>query len=231
MKSEQTELTHVAALVTHYALAHPEKHFELHSATQALLTAPGVSSVGDRLFQIFGRDVFQQMIPVAAEVDFARAGIPGATAVEARCGLDTAGAGFSARERVRVEAGAAEAQSQLDLHLRERALDSRPSDPALVVGGVPQHPAAYVVSRGASLLGDAAARGGCERASGEDRGALPAVEFYSRFSARCRAHGADEGAACGQLYCRDAWWRADGVGADAGCESAAGCGFGFDAAW
>src|SRR5580693_3899647 len=41
MKTEQTELTHVAALVTHYALAHPKKHFELHSATQALLTAPG----------------------------------------------------------------------------------------------------------------------------------------------------------------------------------------------
>jgi DNA mismatch repair protein MutL len=76
MKTEQTELTHVAALVTHYALAHPEKHFELHSASHALLTAPGVSSAGDRLFQIFGRDVFQQMIPVAAEVDFARAGIP-----------------------------------------------------------------------------------------------------------------------------------------------------------
>ena len=34
----QTELAHVAALVTHYALAHPGKHFELHSATQALLT-------------------------------------------------------------------------------------------------------------------------------------------------------------------------------------------------
>jgi DNA mismatch repair protein MutL len=76
MKTEQTELTHVAALVTHYALAHPEKHFELHSATQALLTAPGVGSAGDRLFQIFGRDVFQQMIPVTAEMDFARAGIP-----------------------------------------------------------------------------------------------------------------------------------------------------------
>jgi len=76
LKSEQTELTHVAALVTHYALAHPEKHFELHSATNALLTAPGVASAGDRIFQIFGRDVFQQMIPVAAEVDFSRAGIP-----------------------------------------------------------------------------------------------------------------------------------------------------------
>ncbi|HEY0308783.1 MAG TPA: DNA mismatch repair endonuclease MutL [Acidobacteriaceae bacterium] len=76
LKSEQTELTHVAALVTHYALAHPRKHFELHSATQALLVAPGVANAGERIFQIFGRDVFQQMLPVTAEADFARSGIP-----------------------------------------------------------------------------------------------------------------------------------------------------------
>ena len=44
LKSEQTELSHIAALVTHYALAHPTKHFELHSATQALLIAPAVSN-------------------------------------------------------------------------------------------------------------------------------------------------------------------------------------------
>src|SRR6266571_35521 len=31
LKSEQTELSHIAALVTHYALAHPTKRFELHS--------------------------------------------------------------------------------------------------------------------------------------------------------------------------------------------------------
>src|SRR6201996_3316991 len=33
LKSETTELSHVTALVTHYALAHPDKHFELHSAS------------------------------------------------------------------------------------------------------------------------------------------------------------------------------------------------------
>src|SRR5678815_1917195 len=33
LKSESTELSHIASLVTHYALAHPDKHFELHSAT------------------------------------------------------------------------------------------------------------------------------------------------------------------------------------------------------
>jgi DNA mismatch repair protein MutL len=76
LKSEQTELSHIAALVTHYALAHPTRHFELHSATQALLIAPAVNSNADRLFQIFGRDTFNLMLPTAAEMDFARAGLP-----------------------------------------------------------------------------------------------------------------------------------------------------------
>ena len=76
LRSEQTELSHIAALVTHYALANPDRHFELHSATQSLLTAPITASAGDRLFQIFGRDTSAHMIPTAAEIDFARAGLP-----------------------------------------------------------------------------------------------------------------------------------------------------------
>jgi DNA mismatch repair protein MutL len=76
LRAEQTELGHVAALVTHYALAHPEIHFELHSATQALLIAPAVANAGERLYQIFGRETFESLIPVAAEIDFSRAGLP-----------------------------------------------------------------------------------------------------------------------------------------------------------
>jgi DNA mismatch repair protein MutL len=76
LKSEQTELSHIAALVTHYALVHPTKHFELHSATQALLIAPAVANAADRLFQIFGKDTSNYMLPIAAELDFTRAGLP-----------------------------------------------------------------------------------------------------------------------------------------------------------
>jgi DNA mismatch repair protein MutL len=76
LKSEQTELSHIAALVTHYALVHPAKHFELHSATQALLTAPAVRNSSDRLFQICGHDTSSYMLPTTAELDFARAGLP-----------------------------------------------------------------------------------------------------------------------------------------------------------
>jgi DNA mismatch repair protein MutL len=76
LKSEQTELSHIAALVTHYALAHPTRHFELHSATQALLVAPAVANAGERLFQIFGKATFHLMLPTAAEMDFTRTGLP-----------------------------------------------------------------------------------------------------------------------------------------------------------
>jgi DNA mismatch repair protein MutL len=76
LRSEQTELSHIAALVTHYALANPTRHFELHSATQALLTAPMTATTADRLFQIFGKETSSHMIPTAAEIDFARVGLP-----------------------------------------------------------------------------------------------------------------------------------------------------------
>jgi DNA mismatch repair protein MutL len=76
LKAESTELGHVTALVTHYALAHPDKHFELHSATHALLIAPPVKRSSERIFQIFGNDTLQQLIPVAAELKMERAGLP-----------------------------------------------------------------------------------------------------------------------------------------------------------
>src|SRR6202000_2194420 len=67
LKSETTELSHVTALVTHYALAHPDKHFELHSATHALLQAPPVRRLEERIFQIFGSETLDQLLSIAAE--------------------------------------------------------------------------------------------------------------------------------------------------------------------
>jgi len=76
LRAESTELSHVTALVTHYALAHPDKHFELHSATHALLVAPPVSKPSERIFQIFGNATLDHLIPAAAERPFDRAGLP-----------------------------------------------------------------------------------------------------------------------------------------------------------
>ena len=76
LKAESTELSHVTALVTHYALAHPDKHFELHSASHALLIAPPVSKSAERLHQIFGSELLNQLLPFAAERSLEHAGLP-----------------------------------------------------------------------------------------------------------------------------------------------------------
>jgi DNA mismatch repair protein MutL len=76
LKAESTELSHLASLVTHYALAHPEKHFELHSATNAMLVAAPVESHSDRIYQILGRETLDQLIPVSASMDLDRVGLP-----------------------------------------------------------------------------------------------------------------------------------------------------------
>ena len=76
LKSESTELSHIASLVTHYALAHPEKHIELHSATNALLVAPPVAGHGERVYQVFGRETLDQLIPLAAMQPLERIGLP-----------------------------------------------------------------------------------------------------------------------------------------------------------
>src|SRR5579864_2345849 len=76
LKAESTELSHLASLVTHYALAHPDKHFELHSATEAMLIAAPVNSHSDRIYQIFGRETLDQLVPLAATMKLERVGIP-----------------------------------------------------------------------------------------------------------------------------------------------------------
>jgi DNA mismatch repair protein MutL len=76
LRSESTELSHIASLVTHYALAHPEKHFELHSAANALLVAPPVAGHRERVYQVFGRETLDQLIPLAALQPLERIGLP-----------------------------------------------------------------------------------------------------------------------------------------------------------
>jgi DNA mismatch repair protein MutL len=76
LKAESTELSHIASLVTHYALAHPEKHFELHSSSNAMLVAPPVANHRDRVYQVFGKETLDQMITVAAELPLERIGLP-----------------------------------------------------------------------------------------------------------------------------------------------------------
>jgi len=62
LKSETTELGHIASLVTHYALAHPDKQFVLKTPTQEILNAAPVETMAERLYQVFGRQAAAEMV-------------------------------------------------------------------------------------------------------------------------------------------------------------------------
>jgi len=62
LRSEQTELAHIASLVTHYSLAHPGKTFELWNGGANLLHATPVETLRERVFQVFGGQLLDDLI-------------------------------------------------------------------------------------------------------------------------------------------------------------------------
>jgi DNA mismatch repair protein MutL len=68
LKSETTELGHIASLVTHYALANPGKQFVLTTPTQQIVDCAPTELLADRVYQLFGRQALDELveIPVAS---------------------------------------------------------------------------------------------------------------------------------------------------------------------
>ena len=62
LRSEQTELAHISSLVTHYSLAHPDKTFELWNGGMNLLHATPVETLRERVFQVFGSELLEDLI-------------------------------------------------------------------------------------------------------------------------------------------------------------------------
>jgi DNA mismatch repair protein MutL len=65
LKSESTELGHIASLVTHYALAHPDKSFRLASLSNEILNVSPVSSLRERVYQVMGAQTLEQLVEIA----------------------------------------------------------------------------------------------------------------------------------------------------------------------
>jgi DNA mismatch repair protein MutL len=68
LRSEQTELAHIASLVTHYSLAHPDKAFELHHGPSELLRVTPVATPQERVFQVFGSRILEDLVEFGPEV-------------------------------------------------------------------------------------------------------------------------------------------------------------------
>ncbi len=64
LKSDTTELGHIASLVTHYALANPTRQFTLTTPTQEIVNCPPVEKLADRVYQLFGRQALDELVEI-----------------------------------------------------------------------------------------------------------------------------------------------------------------------
>jgi len=64
LRTEQTELAHIASLVTHYSLAHPDKTFLLHSGPTELLHVTPVATLEERVYQVFGSQALENLVEI-----------------------------------------------------------------------------------------------------------------------------------------------------------------------
>src|SRR5580698_3742233 len=66
LRSDQTELAHIASLATHYSLAHPKKAFQLrhqiNQGTSQLLDVTPVETLQERVYQVFGSQTLDELI-------------------------------------------------------------------------------------------------------------------------------------------------------------------------
>src|SRR5207247_5763994 len=67
LRSDQTELAHIASLATHYSLAHPGKTFWLTSGANELLHATPVTTLRERVFQVFGSSALEELVELGAK--------------------------------------------------------------------------------------------------------------------------------------------------------------------
>jgi DNA mismatch repair protein MutL len=71
LRSEATESFHLANLVTHYALAHPEISFTLMNNGREVLRASAAADLRERAYQIFGAEFLESLLEVAGGRDTA----------------------------------------------------------------------------------------------------------------------------------------------------------------
>jgi DNA mismatch repair protein MutL len=73
LRSESYELSQVTSYCTHYALAFPEIQFILRSGSFEVLSTPSVPDFRERVFQVFGNDLLDELVEHRKE--FGRSGL------------------------------------------------------------------------------------------------------------------------------------------------------------
>ncbi len=86
LRTDKTELAHIASLVTHYSLAHIDKSFYLAHEKGELLNATPVKELRERVYQVFGADTLDSLVELELReraLEVAASPVPATRAVEA----------------------------------------------------------------------------------------------------------------------------------------------------
>jgi len=122
LKSETTELGHIASLVTHYALAHPDRQFVLKTPTQEILNVSaasvssdaatpelvegiekpqqGIAGLAERVYQLFGRQALEELFEIPPTSAPVRAAMTEPALEEAERASVVTISGFASRPQV-----------------------------------------------------------------------------------------------------------------------------------
>jgi DNA mismatch repair protein MutL len=127
LKSETTELGHIASLVTHYALAHPDRQFVLKTPTQEILNVSaavvsagangsgesaagsdeveakpqqGIAGLAERVYQLFGRAALDELFEIPPTSAPVRAAITEPQMEESERSAVLTVSGFASRPQV-----------------------------------------------------------------------------------------------------------------------------------
>ena len=178
LKSDTTELGHIASLVTHYALANPDKHFVLTTPTQEIINCPPAEKLADRIYQLFGRQSMEELVEIPPTSAAFRAAI---TEPELEPGEESATLtvrGFTSRPDV-------QRPNRNGIYIfvnrrlvRDRLILARHSR------SLSQHSPAHGFSRHAAVPRNALRRSRRQRASRKNRSAFPPLAIRPRFCAR-----------------------------------------------
>lgn len=122
LKSETTELGHIASLVTHYALANPDRQFVLKTPTQEILNVSavgmgattgaqepvggggkveqGIAGLAERVYQLFGRQALEELFEIPPTSAPVRAAMTEPALEESECASVVTISGFASRPQV-----------------------------------------------------------------------------------------------------------------------------------
>ncbi len=198
LRTDQTELAHIASLVTHYSLAHPDKTFELRNGPIQLLHVTPVATLRERVFQVFGSGTLEELVDLGVrERELLLPPGPSEPGVEPEPRETKVFrlSGFVSRPQVQKAN-----RNSIFVFVNGRLIRDRLLLHALSAAYHNLMPAGHVPVR-AAVSHLRSGRGGRECASVQDGSALPPSIVHARFCSRHIARASDRDAARAGVLC------------------------------